>query len=61
MELSLRIHALKGAIYVHINYDNINHTSWLRFIESVLHTGSKMYFPKDFHVFCFTSSQLPMM
>ena len=51
MELSLRIHGLKDALYIRINYDN-NHNSWLTFIESVLHTDSKMYFPKDFHMFC---------
>ena len=52
MELSLRIHGLKDALYVHINYNN-NHNSWLTFIESILHTDSKMYFPKDFHVFVY--------
>ena len=50
MELSLRIHGLKNAIYVHINYANNDHSSWLTFTESVLHTESRLYFPKFVYI-----------
>ena len=43
MELSLRMHGMTAATYIHIYCNNNNHNSWLTYIEGLLHIVGRTF------------------